>query len=91
MRRGVVFFTLQRIRFRTANEKRDIFGWSQSPSFNNALKQKLVGALGTRMTDRPSEKCLRRRCANYHVTEFRESYWLFDENCPQARKGKWQP
>ena len=47
MRRSVALFTLLRIRFWTANEKKDIFGWSQSPSFNNLKKN--VGALGTRM------------------------------------------
>ena len=35
MRRSVAFFTLQRRRFWTANEKKDIFGWSQSPSRND--------------------------------------------------------
>ena len=38
MRRSVALFTLLRIRFWTANEKKDIFGWSQSPSFNNLKK-----------------------------------------------------
>ena len=47
MRRSVALFTLLRIRFWTANEKKDIFGWSQSPSFNNLTKN--VRALGTRM------------------------------------------
>ena len=47
MRKSVALFTLLRITFWTANEKKDIFGWSQSPSFNNLKKN--VGALGTRM------------------------------------------